>query len=804
MIRTLNGLSQNVINVNSLSGGNAVSITDSTINVDINKQQTKSTISDTDIFLLEEVDGSLHKITGANLKASAEQSTVISPLLLTGNSISIKGLNGFTANKILKVNSVGDSITYADDLWDETNDILRPFYTSSNVLIGGVNMDGNLFKFQVEGNSYINGNLLIETDTNTDNRQLVVNGTSEFKGLIHSKGTVSTPGYINIYAIDKNYHTSLYPTETVNANVYLPNISTTLVGVNTIDTLTGKTLNSTSNTITTFTGNSSALITTPSAPGTLLTNQDTIPVNKGGTNITAYSSGDLIYASSTTALSKLPIGPQYRFLMSNGSLPVWGLGHSAATPLILTGLDISINGLNGYGSANQIVTTTGSELSYSSSLTSVALSSCTGNISQFTNDSNYLTSVSFTSATNFGTSATGAVSIGKSDQNLNLIGNGIYLDYTVPFQIAIVSEFIASSLISYDASITSMVFGEKGGSGYNSAIHSNTVLNLSLTNSAYGITMSSTAGNITYTAPLHSFSGNLNINLGTNNSYSNIANANCQPLLLLNKATTGTIHSHLVLKRDSAQSDFIIIRQNNNDELLFHHENSGDDFVVGKAFEYGNKGAKWKYTDPRTYLYNSEDTNGASTVAGSVMSYHKDGSTVFFNTTSAYSSGDTNYFSFAKSNDQQARITMDGNAQIAVAWLDSNDPSDRRIKYDIQEYQNASSVIDKIKIRSFMKYQLKNFNNDGEGKMLPFTDRLGDAKYSIGVIAQEIAQIPELAFMVEGSFEDTVNPAYIHNYIPIISLLVKSNQEQQQTINELKATIDKLNSSTSFKEFKTK
>jgi hypothetical protein len=78
--------------------------------------------------------------------------------------------------------------------------------------------------------------------TNTDNRQLVVNGTSEFKGLIHSKGTVSTPGYINIYAIDKNYHTSLYPTETVNANVYLPNISTTLVGVNTIDTLTGKTL----------------------------------------------------------------------------------------------------------------------------------------------------------------------------------------------------------------------------------------------------------------------------------------------------------------------------------------------------------------------------------------------------------------------------------------------------------------------------------------------------------------------------------------------------------------------------------
>jgi len=167
---------------------------------------------------------------------------------------------------------------------------------------------------------------------------------------------------------------------------------------------------------------------------------------------------------------------------------------------------------------------------------------------------------------------------------------------------------------------------------------------------------------------------------------------------------------------------------------------------------------------------------------------------VFFNSTSTYSSGNTNYFSFAKSDDQQARITMDGNAQIAVAWLDSNDPSNRRIKYDIKDYENATAVIDKIKIKSFMKYQLKNFNNDNEGKMLPFKDRLGEAKYSIGVIAQEIADIPELAFMVEGSFEDTINPAYIHNYIPIISLLVKSNQEQQEEINTLKTEMENIKS----------
>tara|TARA_A100000171_G_C2123915_1_gene142373 strand:- start:35 stop:1915 length:1881 start_codon:yes stop_codon:yes gene_type:complete len=264
---------------------------------------------------------------------------------------------------------------------------------------------------------------------------------------------------------------------------------------------------------------------------------------------------------------------------------------------------------------------------------------------------------------------------------------------------------------------------------------------------------------------------------------------------------------HFLLK--NGEADFSSIRQNTAGSLFIHFENNGDCFEVNKNFEYGHKGAKWKYTDPRTYLYNVEDTNGASTLAGSILHYPKDGSTVNFNTTNTYLSGNTNYYSFAKSNDQQARITMDGNAQIAVAWLDSNDPSDRRIKYDIQDYQNATSVIDKIKIKSFMKYQLKNFNNDVDGKMLPFTDRLGEAKYSIGVIAQEIADIPELAFMVEGSFEDTINPAYIHNYIPIISLLVKSNQEQQQTINELKTlvqnqqlVINNLLSATTFSNFK--
>ena len=44
---------------------------------------------------------------------------------------------------------------------------------------------------------------------------------------------------------------------------------------------------------------------------------------KGGTGITSYTTGDIIFASSSTVLSKLGIGSSNQFLVSNGSTPVW-------------------------------------------------------------------------------------------------------------------------------------------------------------------------------------------------------------------------------------------------------------------------------------------------------------------------------------------------------------------------------------------------------------------------------------------------------------------------------------------------
>ena len=677
-------MSRNILNegrifINTITGGEAINIsstnsTSSTCNLKISKQTAKTTPVNTDLFLLEESDGSIKKITYQNLESNIDT-----------------------------------------NFWDETNDILRPIYTTSSVLVGGTTMTIADFKFQVEGNTFLKGDLELQLDkkiisnnnsadylkfgdrTFTNNYlsnvftyglsfgatadinlatgRAITRGTDSndritfnsgnftfgnagiFNNSIQVKSTTATnSGHVSFFESSNagTNNIDLHSPETLthDYNVYLPqNTDTSLTSVyilsnknvlggtnvtisnSTTDTIT---INST-DTNTTYTGgtnitlagttfnldttltgtitfsntisgsisgnaatatkissitnsnivqltttqilsnksfsdmpvcevglavkqsagttsgnirffdkdnsnyidlhiedhavssdynmylpndigetvlvgtrNTQTVINKTLSTGTVY-NGNTIAVGYGGTGLASYTSGDILYASATATLSRLAIGSANRFLMSNGSAPVWGLGYSLSSPLIFTGTNISINGLSGNGSNNQIITSTGSGLTYSSTLTSVALSSCTGNISQFTNDSAYLTSSSLatplTTAVNFGTAATGAVSIGKSNQGLNLIGNSIFLDYTVPFTIGIVSEFIASSLISYDGSITSMVFGEKGGSGYNSAIHSNTVLNLSLTNSAYDITMSSSAGDITYTSPEHAFYG---------------------------------------------------------------------------------------------------------------------------------------------------------------------------------------------------------------------------------------------------------------------------------------------------------
>ena len=60
----------------------------------------------------------------------------------------------------------------------------------------------------------------------------------------------------------------------------------------------------------------------------------TVPVNLGGTNITSYTAGDLLYATGSTTLTKLPIGVAGRVLKSTGTAPDWQL-NATYLPVVL-------------------------------------------------------------------------------------------------------------------------------------------------------------------------------------------------------------------------------------------------------------------------------------------------------------------------------------------------------------------------------------------------------------------------------------------------------------------------------------
>mgnify|MGYP003664061144 FL=1 len=99
-------------------------------------------------------------------------------------------------------------------------------------------------------------------------------------------------------------------------------------------------------------------------PSNLTTN---VPVTRGGTNISTYAIGDMLYAQSTGTLNTLNIGRNNSFLKSDGTNPVWG-----------TALDLS-EGLD-VGSAKLTSASTGNGSLYDTNVTSLDIGGAATNI----------------------------------------------------------------------------------------------------------------------------------------------------------------------------------------------------------------------------------------------------------------------------------------------------------------------------------------------------------------------------------------------------------------------------------------
>src|SRR6185369_12115324 len=74
-----------------------------------------------------------------------------------------------------------------------------------------------------------------------------------------------------------------------------------------------------------------------------------LPIANGGSNLSSYAAGDLIYASATNTLSRLAAGPNGFVLTLSGGFPVWAAvtGTGMVTSVDVSGLGTGMNFLGG-------------------------------------------------------------------------------------------------------------------------------------------------------------------------------------------------------------------------------------------------------------------------------------------------------------------------------------------------------------------------------------------------------------------------------------------------------------------------
>ena len=177
---------------------------------------------------------------------------------------------------------IQEGTSYANTGWVQSNTYLTSFSGQTWVQFSGAGAYGAGDGLGITGTTFFvqvatNGGLEIATD----NIQL--------KSTVAGTGLTLTSGVLNVIGT----------TNRITANADSIDIASTYVGQSSITTL--------------------GTISTGTWSGT------TIATNKGGTGLTSYTLGDLLYSSATNTLSALPAGTSGQVLqMNGGGTPTWG------------------------------------------------------------------------------------------------------------------------------------------------------------------------------------------------------------------------------------------------------------------------------------------------------------------------------------------------------------------------------------------------------------------------------------------------------------------------------------------------
>lgn len=189
------------------------------------------------------------------------------------------------------------------------------------------------------------------------------------------------------------------------------NVQTLLGAANYSAFKTSLSLNAVENTaLSTWAGTSN--ITTVGTIGTGTWNATAITAVKGGTGQTTYAVGDILYASSTTALSKLAAGTNTYVLTMSGGVPTWAAGGGGGGSSSLDGVTAA-GGSATRNHANNVI-----EWQWNSMVTTAGLN--------FTSSSTALTNTAFT---NVSDAVVKIQSTGASAAS-NIVSKSLYVSNT--------------------------------------------------------------------------------------------------------------------------------------------------------------------------------------------------------------------------------------------------------------------------------------------------------------------------------------------------------------------------------------